>query len=208
MHTPYKAFMLLINIFIFSDWFILWLCWVVSVLCYHTSHRVSDLLYIRQKQRKNQILDQDLWRVVITKILTYTGHSFMSAQQDLEAKSFHLQPGKISPGEKKSCQDSSTPMIFNSSAASREAKRETSGRFPECAASAGGTLLQVTGASEPPISNTVVFLQTSLKPSRQPTGHTYWLGEEVLLKTTKELALEFWKCYKLDKKNPRSRRMS
>lgn len=61
----------------------------------------------------------------------------MSAQQDLEAKSFHLQPGKISPGEKKSCQDSSTPMIFNSSAASREAKRETSGRFPECAASAG-----------------------------------------------------------------------
>lgn len=82
------------------------------------------------------------------------------------------------------------------------------GKIPWVCRQRWGTLLQVTGASEPPISNTVVFLQTSLKPSRQPTGHTYWLGEEVLLKTTKELALEFWKCYKLDKKNPRSRRMS
>ena len=34
--------------------------------------------------------------MVTARILTYTTHSFMSAQQDLETKSFHLQLRKIS----------------------------------------------------------------------------------------------------------------
>lgn len=33
MHRHNKAFMLFPNTFIFPDWFILWLCWVVSGLC-------------------------------------------------------------------------------------------------------------------------------------------------------------------------------
>lgn len=50
--------------------------------------------------------------VVITEILTYTGHSLMSTQQDLDAQNFHLQPRKISLREKKSCRDCLTTMVL------------------------------------------------------------------------------------------------
>lgn len=50
--------------------------------------------------------------VVITKILTHTGHSLTSTQQDLDAQSFHLQPRKMSLREKKSCRDCLTTMVL------------------------------------------------------------------------------------------------
>lgn len=112
--------------------------------------------------------------VVITKILTHTGHSLTSTQQDLDAQSFHLQPRKMSLREKKSCRDCLTTMVLLSCCTERGQVGEG---ILKCGASAMGTLLQITRASEEPILDLVVFQKTSLKPSRHPTDHTCWWGE-------------------------------